>query len=255
MGSLILLESRLQRFPAPPRSILTAWVFGLLLIGVAFLVFVPPIAQDQGYHVFADTRTFFGVPNFWDVASNLVFAVVGILGLRRLRDTLGRALFLGVLLTCFGSGYYHLAPNDARLVWDRLPMTLVFMSLTASVIGAVVGPRWDRRLLAPLVIAGIASVLWWRASGDLRPYIVVQFGSMLLLLSAFPFFKSARGLWPVLGLYVLAKLAENYDRAIYSLAPISGHTCKHLLAGLATYWILRWHSTNCKTATASAAAS
>lgn len=213
------------------------------------------MAQDQAYHVFADRHTLWGVPNFWNVASNLIFAVIAILGLRTVRDAIGRVLFTGVLLTCFGSAYYHLAPSDARLVWDRLPMTIVFMSLLASVIGTAAGPRWDRRILAPLVFCGIASVFWWRASGDLRPYFVVQFGGMLLLFSAFPFLKSARRLWPVLGLYVLAKLAENYDRAIYSLAPISGHTLKHLLASLAAYGILRWHSTNCKTATAFAAAS
>jgi hypothetical protein len=35
--------------------------------------------------------------------------------------------FVGLLLTAFGSSYYHLVPSNARLVWDRLPMTIVFM--------------------------------------------------------------------------------------------------------------------------------
>ena len=35
--------------------------------------------------------------------------------------------FLGVALVFLGSGYYHYAPNDDSLVWDRLPMTVAFI--------------------------------------------------------------------------------------------------------------------------------
>jgi hypothetical protein len=217
-----------------------AWIFGFLLAAAAFLTLAPPIAQDPAYHVFADQRSALGIPNFWNVVSNLPFCVVGIFGLRFFRDSAERVLFTGVLLICFGSAYYHLAPSDARLVWDRLPMTLTFMSFLGLIIGQGPGPEWRRRLLGPLVICGIASVLWWRAMGDLRLYALVQFGSMLALVPVICFSKRTRKLWPVLALYVLAKFAEHYDRAIYSALPVSGHTLKHLLAALAAFWILRW---------------
>src|SRR5438094_1837569 len=116
MGSLILLESRERSYKEPGnagRAIFGAWIIAFLLIGAAFLMLGPPIAQDQAYHVFADRRTLWGVPNFWNVVSNLIFAVIAIPGLRTLRDAVSRVLFTGVLLTCFGSGYYHLAPSDA----------------------------------------------------------------------------------------------------------------------------------------------
>lgn len=32
--------------------------------------------------------------------------------------------YIGVAAVGFGSSYYHLEPNDARLVWDRLPVSI-----------------------------------------------------------------------------------------------------------------------------------
>jgi len=222
------------------RSILLS-LGALALCVAAFLALTPRMVQDEAYHMFADQRTIAGVRNFWNVVSNVAFVVAGILGLRISRDWTGRVLFIGVFLTCFGSAYYHLAPSDARLVWDRLPMTLVFMALPVCIIGRRLEPRLSRWLLVSLVAAGLASVFWWRINGDLRPYVLVQFGSVLALLLAVFGSGDARGLWPVLVLYVLAKFTEQYDGAIYATLPLSGHTWKHLLAALAACWIYRWH--------------
>jgi hypothetical protein len=203
-----------------------------LLVAVLFVIFAPAISQDETYHSFADQRTLAGIPNFWNVVSNVPFAVVGLLGLRTARDAATKILFAGVLLTAFGSGYYHWSPNDSRLVWDRLPMTLVFMALVSIVIG--------HRLLYPLLAFGIASILWWIATGDLRLYAVAQFGAVFVVVFAMFHSAPARRLWPVLVLYSLAKLAEHYDQSIYAALPVSGHTVKHLLAAGATHAILRW---------------
>jgi hypothetical protein len=40
----------------------------------------PPIPQAREYHQFADSRTLVGVPNAFDVLSNIPFAIVGIAG-------------------------------------------------------------------------------------------------------------------------------------------------------------------------------
>ncbi len=211
----------------------------------AFFLFVQPIPQDETYHLFADSRTIWTIPNFWNVASNLPFAMVGLLGLWKLRGTIDRVLFSGVLLTFFGSSYYHLAPSDARLVWDRLPMTLVFMSLLACVVTGENDTgendtRVNRRILTALLACGVASVLWWSVTNDLRFYVLVQFGPLLILVPALWFIRDARYLAVVLAFYALAKLAEFYDRASFSILPISGHTAKHVLAAAATYFIYRW---------------
>ncbi|MGB6946238.1 MAG: hypothetical protein WBE37_27825 [Bryobacteraceae bacterium] len=144
------------------------------------------------------------------------------------------------LLTFFGSACYHLAPSDARLVWDRLPMTLVFMALLACVITGGDHSRFSRWLLASLVACGVASVLWWIATNDLRLYVLIQFGPLLILIPALWFVHDARYLTAALMLYGLAKLGEFYDRAIFSNLPMSGHTLKHVLAAVATCFILRW---------------
>lgn len=95
-------------------------------------------------------------------------------------------------------------------------------------------------LLAILLACGIASVLWWNVTGDLRFYVVVQFGPLLILVPALWFVHNARYLTAALTCYALAKLAEFYDRAVFASLPISGHTIKHVLAAIATYFIFRW---------------
>ena len=102
---------------------------GALMVGVMFLV--PRIPQDAAYHDFADQRTCLGVPNCLNVASNLPFLVVGVLGfLFLVRDRAAGgtdafitpaerrpywALFAGVGLTGLGSAYYHWAPDNTTL--------------------------------------------------------------------------------------------------------------------------------------------
>ncbi len=110
-----------------------------LLLGltavVAVIFSLPRIPQPQSYHLFADHRSFLGIANFGDVVSNVPFGVIGVWGLlfllrsspgqlkKRFLDSRERwpyvLVFIGLLLTAFGSSYYHLSPNNARLVWDR----------------------------------------------------------------------------------------------------------------------------------------
>jgi Ceramidase len=209
--------------------------------GVIALALAPSIAQPEKYHAFADHRMLIGVPDFWNVTSNLPFAVVGILGFRAFHDLATRFLFLGILLTTFGSAYYHLAPDTPRLVWDRLPMTIAFMSLLTLVVSDCL-TRAGNWLLFPLIAIGLLSVFWWRVTGDLRLYILVQFVPILMILVALLVYElpAKRELWIALLLYALAKIAEFFDAQIYSVFLLSGHTAKHLLAGFSTYWIYRW---------------
>lgn len=209
---------------------------------------IPPIAQDQTYHNFADRRGLLGIAGFFNITTNLGFLVVGMAGiiLCATQKTLAArwawiTCFSGVVLVCFGSGYYHLAPNNGTLVWDRLPMSVGFMALTVAVLADYINPRLEKKLLIPAIALGLGSVLYWHYTDDLRAYVMVQFLPLLLVPVVLLLFRSPPQerayLFSAVGVYMLSKLAEHYDRAIYILTGeiISGHSLKHLLAALALF--------------------
>ena len=224
---------------------------------------LPPFPQAIAYHEFADARRILGIPNFWDVLTNLPFLFIGIAGLAFLmRDPRAKAafhdsvekwpyamLFLSVAMVSAGSAFYHLAPDNTRLVWDRLPMTVGFMSIVAAMVAERVNVKVGVRLLAPLVALGVTSVVYWRLSAawgaeNLRPYMAVQYGSIAIVLLIAALFASryTRGndIYRVVALYAAAKVAESLDTEIFSFVSIlSGHSLKHLIAACAVYQILR----------------
>lgn len=221
---------------------------------------LPPIQQDISYHLFADKKTFFGIKNFGNVISNLPFVIIGFYGLLMVRKAhhlekyisiIYTSLFVGIILTGIGSAYYHSGPNNHHLVNDRVPMTIVFMSLLTAIISERVNLRLGYTLLLPLLIIGMASVYYWyytetQHRGDLRIYAFVQFYPMLLIpviILLFKPIKPDKGLIPmvwVITLYIIAKECEHFDDEIYSLTNfVSGHTLKHLEAATATFFIVR----------------
>jgi hypothetical protein len=199
-----------------------------------------PIRQDQEYHQFADSRALLGLDNAADVLSNIPFIVVGALGLLMLWRRGGlRAywvFFFAVLATGFGSAYYHLAPDDGRMVWDRMPISIAFMALLSAVVSEQVHAKAGNALLIPLVVLGAASVLWWAKVDDLRPYLLVQFGGLAAIVGLCACFPSRQRLiLAAAGIYGVAKVCEAHDRLIFEVMGglLSGHTLKHVLAALA----------------------
>jgi hypothetical protein len=212
---------------------------------------IGPIRQPQDYHRFADTRSLAGIENAADVLSSLAFVLVGVLGLVYLWRNRGPErldaywiLFAATALAGAGSVYYHLAPDDARLVWDRLPIGLAVMSVVAAVIGERISPAAGEKLLLPLLMLGAASVVYWAMFDDLRLYGLVQFGGLATVLVLAGFFPSryTKGemIFVAGVLYGLAKVCELQDRELYRFTGevISGHTFKHLLAAIALYALL-----------------
>jgi len=227
------------------------------LVTLVAIFLVPPIAQPLSFHHFADDRPLWGIPNFGNVVSNGPFLVVATFGLitvvkasvfPAIRITY-MVLFLGVLLTGFGSAYYHWNPNNDTLVWDRLPMTIVFMSLLAATVTELVNRRLGIWLLLPLVTVGVGSVLWWHytetlGKGDLRLYFWVQYYPMVAIpLILWLFYSPSVKLvlrclvWVVIW-YVIAKVFEQLDYPIFRAVGISGHTLKHLAAAVSTWYFV-----------------
>ena len=222
---------------------------------LAFLaiLLVEPIAQDLAYHDFAASGSWFGLPNFWNVLSNLVLFAVGLWGGWRLlqkhkySDVPAECIFfLGLVLTGIGSAYYHYAPDNRTLIWDRLPMTIAFMSLFMAMIGHCLDRVVAIRFLPLALTVGAATVVYWaygesNSSGDLRFYLVVQFLPMLLvpvlLLWKPPSTLQGSWIWVMLALYIAAKICELLDQQIAAFLPLelTGHVCKHLFAGASGY--------------------
>lgn len=235
-----------------PRPGRTAALLALVFGPLAWLMFGhgEPIPQDRGYHLFADTRTCLGVANFGNVSSNLLFLLIGSAGACwcwHNRSGAWRSwlvFFGGVALVFFGSAWYHAAPGDSTLVWDRLPMTIAFMALLSALVSEHLNPRTELPLLAITLLTGFFSVYWWQHSGDLRIYIWVQGAPLLAIpymVAAFPARYPLRHylLYGVV-LYALAKVAEWLDHEIYAAtaSAISGHSAKHLLAALGVLCVL-----------------
>jgi hypothetical protein len=163
--------SNLPMTPRVKRNPAVFVLFGLMAVSLGGLLILPPIPQDQSYHQFADQRLIFGLPNFWNVVSNIPFLVVGAVGMRRCRgDPTAMVFFLGVFLTGIGSSYYHWDPNDDTLFWDRLPMGLSFAAIFALAVEERVSTRAGAILLWPSLAVSLFSLLLWRWTDDLRLY-------------------------------------------------------------------------------------
>lgn len=245
-----------------PMTLSESWRSAVLLsISVTVIVaafFVEPIAQDPAYHRFVDQRDFLSIPNFLNVFSNLPFALVGIIGLLFVKrhgativpdaQAAWLVFFFGIFLTAFGSGYYHLDPNNNTLIWDRLPMTIGFMSFVTIVIGEYLSVRGAKMALAPLLLIGTASVFYWAHTealgrGDLRAYAVVQFVPMLLIPLVVLLYRKKSDLGRYVGwmivFYIAAKVFEFYDGQVYAAGRLlGGHTLKHVFASMAPASIL-----------------
>jgi len=232
-----------------------------VVIGLSALLrfYFGPLRQDPGYHFFADTRLLGAIPRAGDVLTNIAILAAGVAGLalwRRVhiapeeRPVYG-LLVAAMLATAAGSAWYHWAPSDARLVWDRLPMTLVVAALATLVLADRVHPAFARAAWWPFAMLGSASVLWWAWTGragadDLYPYLAVRIGAgagmVCLLLLRRGRHTHAKWLIAAIALDVLMTVCERLDYEIFAATHtlISGHGVKHLLAGALLGCVLAW---------------
>lgn len=244
-------EIKLQN-PQDPNTQMLLAVLALFAAGLV-LHWLYPLEQSEAYHAFADNRTWLGIPNAADVLSNVPIFLAGLANLAWVYcqpDAGGRlragwlVTGLGLTLTGIGSAYFHYAPTDATLVWDRLPLAVVFAGvlLTAWCSTAYTPP--NRFQVVLLVLASLGSVVFWVGLGSLWPYGILQFGGLttLFYLALSRRLQGLGGWWCVIGFYTLAKGFEHLDHQIWTFTRnvISGHTLKHLMsaaAGFSFVWI------------------
>lgn len=235
--------------------------FTLILILFTFLL--PALPQNLDYHNFADCRKLFCIPNFANVVSNIFFLIVGIYGLIYLKQNKQNkfivssekypfyAIFIGLILTAFGSAFYHWNPNNFTLFWDRASMTIVAMGFLSMLLSDRISPKFGLISIIPLLIVGLVSVIGWEYSefigkGDLRFYFFITYYPIVMLpilLFFFPsrytgsYYITEAVIW-----YALAKTTELFDKPIYNITHsiISGHTIKHILAATAIYSLIRY---------------
>jgi len=85
------------------------------------IMFIPVIPQDLSYHKFADDRTFWSIPNAFNVVSNIPLFIVGLFGLifcikhpAKAGIWSWRIFFGAVTFISAGSAYYHWAPSNGH---------------------------------------------------------------------------------------------------------------------------------------------
>lgn len=232
----------------PNTSRLILFTISICLLVLAIFTSTDPIPQDLVYHLLIDQRQWFTVPNFANIISNLPFATIGLSGffltLKNKEISISWHLFfISLFFVAPGSSYYHLQPNNQTLVWDRLPMTICFMSLFSALYAENISSRHEKLILPVAIFLGLFSVIYWYYMNDLRFYVLIQFGALLSIPLILGFYKSqySHRHYLLYGLlfYVLAKVFELNDSFIFGLTAnlLSGHTIKHLLAAAATYCV------------------
>lgn len=243
-----------------------------LKIAILFLLFsslvvilyrTPPISQKESYHQFIDTRSLFGIPNFANIASNLLLTILGAWGVSFLfsskspffhhsqEKAVWRIFFGGAILASLGSIFYHWHPSNVSLAVDRFPLSIVFMSFFSLMLIERVHFRVGLWLTPLLLLLGVTSVFYWiftetLSQGDLRPYILVQFFPILaipLILLFFPAsYPGQQWLWVSLAAYSVAKGFELTDRETFDFfrGQLSGHTLKHFFVGISLFFIIMY---------------
>ncbi|KAG8052861.1 hypothetical protein GUJ93_ZPchr0001g31181 [Zizania palustris] len=226
---------------------------GAVLASALLLMATPRLRHSPALHLFADMRNLLGVPNTLNVITAYPLLLAGVPGLVlclcgsgcfgiSLRwEALGWFLFyVGNVAAAFGSAYYHLKPDDDRLIWDRLPMMISASSLLSILVIERVDERAGLSCLLSLLCLILVSSACERVLDDMRLWVVlnsapcIAIPAMLFLFP--PKYTHSRFWFIAIGFYLLARFEGLADRKVYSVNRyfISGHSLEHLCFAMVT---------------------
>ncbi|KAJ7966429.1 Alkaline phytoceramidase (aPHC) [Quillaja saponaria] len=192
---------------------------GAFLCCVCLFLATPKIPRSPKHHLFADMRNLLG----------------GLFSISLRGEFWGWALYYaGMAGVAFGSAYYHLKPDDSRVMWDTLPMMLAYSSLFSSLLIERLGQRIGMSSLFALLLAAFLCMAYERSYDDIRLCMIFQLIPSIAIPSVAFLFRpkyshSRYWLWSS-GIYLLAKFEAAADRKIYRANSylISGHSLGHL---------------------------
>ncbi|KAG5045047.1 hypothetical protein JHK86_014453 [Glycine max] len=217
---------------------------------MCLIFFTPRIPRSPKHHQFVDMRNLLGVANTLNVMTNFPFLVVGVLGLvlaleggvfniSSQGEVWTWALFYaGIAGVAFGSAYYHLKPDDHRVLWDTLPMMVAFSSLLSSLVVERLGQRIGLCCMFALNLAAFLCVVYERIYNDIRFCMMFQLTLPLAIPVIAVLYRSkythSRYWFISTGIYLLAKFEGATDRKLYHVNNyiISGHSLEHLCLAL-----------------------
>lgn len=233
------------------------FIFLFSPIAIISLILWPKLpTQDRpDYFDFVDTASLLGfIPNWQNVLSNIPFLFIGIVGIQWIRrnenslkknfNLAGIYFSVALLLTAFGSSYFHWEPNPQTLFWDRLPMALGFGALCSLITIDRLFPNLPTSIVNIICLLSLLTVInWGYGNHDLRLYLILQFvgGFYVLLVTVCTKSNILKNqtVFVSLGFYILAKILEVYDKQIFHMIIVSsGHALKHLSAAISAYLIL-----------------
>ncbi|CAL9230011.1 unnamed protein product [Arabidopsis halleri] len=228
-------------------------VVGSFLCWLIIMFITPKVPLDSfRHHIFADKRNFMGVPNTLNVMTNFPFLIIGVLGfvlciggsffnISLKGEIWGWTLFYaGIASLAFGSAFYHLKPDDNRIVWDTLPILIAYSSLFSSFLVERAGEIVGLCCLIVLLFISLFSIAYARVFNDLRlcmtfqliPCLAIPVMTVLLP----PKYSHSRfWLWATAA-YTIARIEGLADSKIYNANRyiISGHSLEHLCSAAAT---------------------
>jgi hypothetical protein len=98
--------------------------------------------------------------------------------------------------------------------------------------------------LALFCVIGVYSVFYWKWYDDLRLYAFVQYMPIIAIWAMLWFGETklteeeSKQLQFSIVIYLLARVLEYFDYALYTFTPFSGHVWKHIMCAFAMYWII-----------------
>ena len=123
-------------------------------------------------------------------------------------------------------------------------MVVAFAGLLGLAVSGRVSPRAGALLALAVLFFGPLGIWLWLKSGNVLPWLAVQFGGMALIVwmaFAKPLPGALNVRWgAVVLVYSLAKLFELADHLVYELTAhhMSGHSLKHVVASFAASPVL-----------------